>query len=79
VFTLDDAEIIPAGALFRRGETWNVYVVADGRAQLRTIDLVRRSGRFAAIKKGLTQGERVIVYPSDQISPGVRVSWKQAS
>jgi HlyD family secretion protein len=74
VFTQDDIEIVPAGALFRRGDTWSVYVVDDGRAQLRTIDLVRRSGRAAAVSKGLTQGERVIVYPSDQIGSGVRVS-----
>lgn len=76
VFTRDGVEIIPAGALFRRGDNWSVYVVEDGRAQLRAIDLERRSGRFAAVKKGLAQGERVIVYPSDQIGPGVRVSWK---
>jgi len=76
VFTQDDIEIIPAGALFRRGDTWSVYVVEDARAQARTIDLVRRSGRFAAVRKGLAQGERVIVYPSDQISPGLRVSLK---
>jgi HlyD family secretion protein len=76
VFTQDDIEIIPAGALFRRGDNWSVYVVDDGRAQPRTIDLVRRSGGFAAVRKGLAQGDRVIVYPSDQISPGVRVSVK---
>lgn len=74
VFTRDDIDIIPAGALFRRGDDWSVYVVENGRAQLRAIDLERRSGRFAAVTKGLTPGERVIVYPSDQISPGVRVS-----
>jgi HlyD family secretion protein len=73
VFTQDNIEIIPVGALFRRSDNWSVYVVEDGRARLRTIDLDRRSGRFAAVKKGLTQGERVIVYPSDQIGPGVRV------
>lgn len=77
VFTRDDIDIIPAGALFRRGGDWSVYVVENGRAQLRAIDLERRSGRFAAVKKGLTQGERVIVYPSDQISPGVRVGWER--
>ena len=38
--------------------------------------LLRRSGRFAAVATGLAPGERVIVYPSDRISPGVRVSWK---
>jgi HlyD family secretion protein len=77
VFTRDDIDIVPAGALFRRGDNWSVYVVDNGRAQLRAIDLERRSGRFAAVRKGLTRGERVIVYPSDQISPGVRVSWEQ--
>ena len=77
VFTRDDIDIVPAGALFRRGDNWSVYVVDNGRAQLRAIDLERRSGRFAAVRKGLTRGERVIVYPSDQINPGVRVSWEQ--
>lgn len=76
VFTQDDAAIIPAGALFRRGDSWNVYVVEDGRARSRAIGLLRRSGRLAAVKEGLATGERVIVYPSDQISPGVRVGPK---
>jgi HlyD family secretion protein len=76
VFTADDVAIVPAGALFRRGDSWGVYVVDDGRAQLRAVDLVRRSGRAAAVSKGVVQGDRVIVYPSDQISAGVRVSPK---
>jgi HlyD family secretion protein len=76
VFTQDDIEIVPAGALFRRGDNWSTYVVVDGRAEARTINLVRRSGGFAAVSKGLAAGERVIVYPSDQIGPGVRVSPK---
>ena len=76
VFTRDDIEIVPAGALFRRGDSWSIYVVEDGRAQLRAIDLVRRSGRSAAVSKGVAQGDRVIIYPSDQISPGVRVNPK---
>ncbi|MGA8898610.1 efflux RND transporter periplasmic adaptor subunit [Bradyrhizobium sp.] len=73
VFTQDDAAIIPAGALFRRGEQWNVFVVKDGRAQTRDVRLVRRSGRLAAIASGLKEGEVVIVYPSDRVASGVRV------
>jgi len=76
VFTKDDIDVIPAGALFRRGDSWSVYVVEDGRARLRAVDLVRRSGRSAAVSKGLAPGDRVIVYPSDEINPGVRVSPK---
>jgi HlyD family secretion protein len=78
VFTQNDATIIPAGALFRGGDSWNVYVVSDGRAQNRAVELLRRSGRIAAIAAGLTPGERVIVYPSDQIVSGVRIDSRQA-
>ncbi|PAY10618.1 efflux transporter periplasmic adaptor subunit [Bradyrhizobium sp. UFLA03-84] len=74
VFARDDATIIPAGALFRRGESWNVYVAKDGRADLREIELLRRSGRFAAVASGLSPGEEVIVYPSDRVVPGVLVA-----
>lgn len=73
VFTQEDATIAPAGALFRSGESWNLYVVDGGRAQSRTVTLLRRSGRLAAIATGLTPGERVIVYPSDRIASGARV------
>jgi len=79
VFTQDDVEIIPAGALFRRGDSWNAYVLKNGRAQVRDIKILRRSGRLAAVAAGLTAGEIVIVYPSDRVSPGVRVGLRQPS
>jgi HlyD family secretion protein len=77
VFARDDATIIPAGALFRQGDQWNVYIVKDGRAEIRQVEVLRRSGRLAAVVSGLNQGEEVIVYPSDRISSGVRVSLRQ--
>jgi len=73
VFARDDATIIPSGALFRVGEGWNVYVVSDERAQRRAVELLRRSGRLAAVTAGVQPGEKLIVYPSDRIAPGVRV------
>ena len=73
VFTRDDATIVPSGALFRTGAGWSVYVVSDGRAQRRAVELLRRSGRFAAVTAGVQPGDHVIVYPSDRITPAVRV------
>jgi HlyD family secretion protein len=73
VFTQDDATIIPAGALFRRGESWNVFVVEDERARVREVSLIRRSGRIAAVSEGLRATDRVIVYPSDRVSAGTRI------
>jgi HlyD family secretion protein len=77
VYTQDGADIIPAGALFRRGDEWNVYVVENGRAELRPVDVLRRSRGLAAIGKGLKPGDRVIVYPGDQVSDNARVSPKR--
>ena len=76
VLAQDDATIIPAGALFRRGGNWNVFVAEQGRAQLRTVALIRRSGRIAAVSSGLGASDQVIVYPSDRIAVGVRVEVK---
>ncbi|MFN3659274.1 MAG: efflux RND transporter periplasmic adaptor subunit [Pseudolabrys sp.] len=73
VFARDEAIVVPSGALFRIGDGWNVYVVKDGRAERRAVELLRRAGRFAAVTSGLAPGETVIVYPSDRIAPGVRV------
>jgi HlyD family secretion protein len=74
VLALPDAIIVPAGALFRRGETWTVFAVEAGRAAMRPVTLARRSGRFAAVERGLDPGEAVIVYPSDRVAAGVRVA-----
>jgi HlyD family secretion protein len=73
VFAQDNATIIPSGALFRRGESWNVFVVEGGRAHVRRVMLLRRSGRIAAVSDGLGAGDRVIVYPSDRVSDGIRI------
>ena len=74
VFSRDNATIIPAGALFRQGKDWKVYVVADGRAEIRVVEILRRAARTAAIAAGLEPGETVIVYPGDSVAPGVQVT-----
>jgi HlyD family secretion protein len=76
VFAQDNATIVPAGALFRRSDVWNVFVVENGRAHGREVTLLRRSGRTAAVASGLKPDERVIVYPSDRIADGVRVEFR---
>ncbi len=73
VFKKEDSTILPSGALFRTGNEWNVYVVLDGRAQRRRVDLFRRAGRLATIEAGLQPGDTVVVYPSDRLKPGLRV------
>jgi HlyD family secretion protein len=74
VFSADKVATIPAGALFRVGKTWGVYEVDSGRAQLRQVELLRKSGNLAAIASGIAGGDRVIVFPDQAVRPGVRVA-----
>lgn len=70
---LTDSTVAPASSLFRRGDGWFAFVIADGRAYARRVYVARRSGRNAAISSGLTAGDRVIVYPPSSLSEGARV------
>jgi len=74
VFSQNDATIVPAGALFRRGESWNVFVAVDGRVEGRNVTLLRRGARNAAVAAGIRPGETVIVYPGDKVAPGIAVA-----
>jgi HlyD family secretion protein len=71
--TMEKAIVVPIGALFRRGDAWQAFVVEGGRAHLRTIKVLRRSGRLAAVEEGLRPGETVVVYPSQGLKDGSAV------
>lgn len=63
----------PAGALFQRGGVWQVFVVSEGRAHLRTIKVGRSNGVETEILEGLAEQDRVVVYPGDKVRDGGRV------
>ncbi len=69
----DDVLQIPTSALFREDDRWNVFVVGNGRASLRPVDIGRRSGLQTQIRDGLEPGEQVITHPADRIRDGSRV------
>jgi HlyD family secretion protein len=70
---LNDVLTTPTGALFRHADSWAVFVVADGRATMRDVQVGQRTGDAAQIVSGLDDGDRVIVYPSDRVQVGTRV------
>jgi HlyD family secretion protein len=70
----DQALKVPAGAIFRRGEQWNAYVVVDGRARLRPVKVGRSSGVEVEALEGLKEGDEVILYPGDRVKEGLRVA-----
>jgi HlyD family secretion protein len=65
---------VPSSALFRRGGEWNVFVVENGRAVRRAIEVGHRNPLDVEVRQGLEPGARVVLHPSDLITEGVRVS-----
>jgi HlyD family secretion protein len=74
VWEARDALKVPAGALFRKGEQWAAFVVADGRARLKIVKAGRSSGTETQVLEGLKQGEEIILYPGSRVRDGQRVT-----
>jgi len=73
VWHSDSVLQVPVSALFRRGDVWNVFVVEDGRARLRTVEVGERTPFTAQIKSGVEAEAVVIVHPANEITDGTRV------
>jgi HlyD family secretion protein len=70
----EDVLRVPASALFRERGRWAVYVVSEGRAHVRPVEVGHRGRVDVEITRGLQAGDRVIVHPSDQIEDTTRVA-----
>jgi HlyD family secretion protein len=73
VYSRDHVLKVPTSALFRACQQWMVFVVSDGRAQKRAVQLGRRNAVEAIVESGLAEDDQVIIYPSDAVYDGVRV------
>ncbi len=72
---LDGVLLIPTSAIFQQNNFWYTYVVEDGTAMLRAIEIGQRNQEFAQVSGQLQAGETVILYPSDLINNGVPVDF----
>jgi RND family efflux transporter MFP subunit len=67
------AVVVPTGAIVRRGPLAGVFVVEGGVARLRWITLgTSRDGSVEAIS-GLSEGERIVAAPSQELTDGRRI------
>ena len=73
VATLDNAIVMPVGALFRDRGGWSVFAVTNGRAEKRAVTVALRNTSEVAVTRGISAGEQVILFPGEVISDGVRV------
>ncbi|RZW09672.1 MAG: HlyD family efflux transporter periplasmic adaptor subunit [Rhodobacteraceae bacterium] len=74
VWEAEDTLIVPASALFRSRGAWAVFVVADGTAKLRAVEIGSNNGIEAQVTSGLSEGDRVVLYPSSGLTEGMSVA-----
>jgi HlyD family secretion protein len=73
VQVVDNAVQAPVSALFPVGTRSALFVMEDGRARQREIEVAARNGTHAWVKTGLTPGLQVIAYPPSSLKDGARV------
>lgn len=65
---------VPSSALFRDGSRWAIFVTNDRRAHFRPIDVGLMNDRFAEVRRGVSPGETVVLFPSERVTEGVRLT-----
>jgi RND family efflux transporter MFP subunit len=79
-FTLQprSAVQVPASAMIFRGSGPEVAVITDGDAvKFQGVSIARDNGKFVEIASGLSEGDRVAVNISNQITDGEKVSVRE--
>jgi len=78
IWSAENVLRVPVGALFRQGEDWAVFSVKDGRARTTVVKIGHRNNRTAELLSGLSEGDRVVLHPSDRVRDGISVSERES-
>ena len=73
IWQRDDVLTVPASALFRQGDMWAVFAVDDNVDKLTPVSIGRSNGISTEVTEGLSQGQKVIIYPSAALQDGLSV------
>jgi HlyD family secretion protein len=75
IITWEGANVlkVPLNALFRRGTEWAAFVVKDGRAVARAVQIGQRNQLEAEVRSGLGEGDVIVLHPEDKLTDGARV------
>ena len=79
VSTLQQAVLVPAAAIQRSPQSTFVWVVGpDATVELRNVEVEMIEGEDAAIRKGLSAGDVVVIDGVDKLQPKARVAVNMA-
>lgn len=73
----NDALRVPSSALFRAQESWAVFRVRGGKAQLQQVSIGYNNGIQAQLLDGLTVNDTVVLYPSSALADGDAVTQRK--
>lgn len=73
VWEAEAAIQVPSSALFRSQDRWAVFVVEDGHAVRRPVQVGQQAGLLTQIASGLEAGETVVIHPPNELEDGARV------
>jgi HlyD family secretion protein len=68
---IEGALRLPTSALFREGEAWRAFVLREGRARARRVELASygplESAAAEGVREGVREGERVVLEPPETL------------
>jgi HlyD family secretion protein len=64
---------VPSNALFRTDGDWSVFVIEDGVAHRRTVQVCHTTGLASEILSGLSEGDTVVAHPDETVEDGFPV------
>jgi len=73
IATVDNVLKVSTKALIKDGQQDAVFVIADGRARKRAVNLSAVDAETAVVESGLKENEQVILSPGPKIKDGTRV------
>ena len=64
---------VPSSSLFRYGDEWSIFIIEDGKALRRDVEVGRRSAFEVEILRGIDEGAQVILHTTNEIEDGASV------
>jgi HlyD family secretion protein len=74
IWSGEDVLQVPIGALFRADGDWALFTVEEDAAQLQKITIGRMNDESAQVLDGLTEGQKLILFPNDLLEDGSLVT-----
>jgi HlyD family secretion protein len=72
---LETMPLVPLTALFRYEQQWSVYQIIDGVLIRQAVEVAGRNDRYAAISRGLREGDIILSYTAKEYYDGMSVSY----